>query len=45
MKLSATPVAYRLPPPMLGQHTDEVLAELGHGPEAIAAWREEGVIA
>ncbi|MBB3296326.1 crotonobetainyl-CoA:carnitine CoA-transferase CaiB-like acyl-CoA transferase [Mitsuaria sp. BK045] len=45
MKLSGTPVAYRLPPPLLGQHTDEVLAELGHGPEAIAAWREEGVIA
>ena len=45
MKLSGTPVAYRLPPPQLGQHTDEVLAQLGHGPEAIAAWREEGVIA
>lgn len=45
MKLSETPVAYRLPPPMMGQHTDEVLTELGHGPDAIAAWREEGVIA
>jgi crotonobetainyl-CoA:carnitine CoA-transferase CaiB-like acyl-CoA transferase len=45
MKLSGTPVAYRLPPPLLGQHTDEVVAERGHGPEAIAAWREEGVIA
>nr|WP_297532659.1 CaiB/BaiF CoA-transferase family protein [uncultured Roseateles sp.] len=45
MKLSETPVAYRLPPPLMGQHTDEVLAELGHGPDAIAAWREEGVIA
>jgi len=44
MKLSHTPVAYRLPPPLMGQHTDEVLAELGHGPEAIAAWRQDGVI-
>ncbi|UXH77932.1 CaiB/BaiF CoA transferase family protein [Roseateles amylovorans] len=45
IKLSATPVAYRLPPPLLGQHTDEVLAELGHDPTAIAAWRAAGVIA
>jgi len=45
MKLSATPVAYRLPPPLLGQHTDAILAELGHGPAAIAAWRQQGVIA
>ncbi|WAC74543.1 CaiB/BaiF CoA-transferase family protein [Roseateles sp. SL47] len=45
MKLSATPVAYRLPPPLLGQHTNDILAELGHGPDAIAAWRQQGVIA
>lgn len=44
MKLSATPVAYRLPPPLLGQHTDEVLAELGHDTATIARWRAEGVI-
>jgi crotonobetainyl-CoA:carnitine CoA-transferase CaiB-like acyl-CoA transferase len=29
MKLSATPVQTRLPPPLLGQHTDAVLAEFG----------------
>ena len=29
MKLSATPVTYRRPPPTVGQHTEEVLAELG----------------
>lgn len=45
IKLSATPVAYRLPPPLLGQHTDEVLSELGHDPATIAAWRAAGVIA
>lgn len=28
VKLSETPVTYRRPPPTLGQHTDEVLAEL-----------------
>ena len=29
MKLSATPVLLRRPPPLLGQHTAEVLAEFG----------------
>ncbi len=27
LKLSASPVSYRRPPPLLGQHTDEVLGE------------------
>ncbi|WP_374516001.1 CaiB/BaiF CoA transferase family protein, partial [Niveibacterium sp.] len=28
MKLSATPVDYRLPPPMLGEHTDDILSTM-----------------
>jgi formyl-CoA transferase len=30
--------------PLLGEHTDEVLAQLGYSAEAIAALREERVI-
>jgi crotonobetainyl-CoA:carnitine CoA-transferase CaiB-like acyl-CoA transferase len=32
-------------PPLLGQHTDEVLAELGRSAEEIAALRERGAVA
>jgi len=45
MRLSATPVDYRLPPPMLGEHTDEVLAgTLGLDAHDIALLREQGVV-
>ena len=44
MKLSATPVQLRRPPPLLGQHTDEVLEELGVDPAGRQALRERGVI-
>ena len=33
------------PLPALGEHTDEVLAELGYGREHIDRWRKDGVIA
>ncbi|MBI4183783.1 MAG: CoA transferase [Proteobacteria bacterium] len=45
MRFSATPAAYRLPPPTLGQHTEAVLAGLlGMGAAEIAALREKGVV-
>ncbi|MES2152459.1 MAG: CaiB/BaiF CoA-transferase family protein [Pseudomonadota bacterium] len=45
MKLSATPAESSLPPPMLGQHTDEVLREvLGRSDADIAALRAKGVL-
>lgn len=42
--LSATPPTYRLPPPRLGEHTDQVLAELGYDAAAIAALRSQGIV-
>jgi len=45
MKLSETPVRRELPPPLLGQHTDEVLAGvLGWDAARIEGLRNEGVI-
>ena len=34
LKMSDTPVEFRLPPPLMGEHTEEVLRELGWGDEA-----------
>jgi formyl-CoA transferase len=45
LKLSATPVEVRRPPPLLGEHTDEVLSErLGLDAERIAQLRASGVL-
>lgn len=51
MKLVNTPVKYsesepgiRTPPPILGEHTDEVLGELGYSGEEIGRLRREGVV-
>jgi crotonobetainyl-CoA:carnitine CoA-transferase CaiB-like acyl-CoA transferase len=42
--LSATPGSIRHRAPVLGEHTDQILAELGYDRDAIAALREKGVV-
>ena len=44
IKLSEHTTTVRRPPPLLGQHTDEVLGELGYTADEIAAMRGDGVI-
>ena len=44
LRLQATPPVLRRAPPALGEHTDEVLAELGVGPAAVSALRARGVL-
>ncbi len=45
LRLSETPVEYRHHPPLLGQHTDEVLRDvLGYDADKIAGLRESGAI-
>ena len=45
IKMSLTPVRQDLPPPLLGQHTTEVLHEvLGWSPQQQASLRDKGVI-
>jgi formyl-CoA transferase len=45
MKLSETPVLYRIPPPLLGEHTEEILRDvLGYDKTKIARLKEGKVI-
>jgi crotonobetainyl-CoA:carnitine CoA-transferase CaiB-like acyl-CoA transferase len=45
MRLSATPVDYRIPPPLLGQHTQEVFRTLlGKSDAEIERLRAAGIV-
>ena len=44
LRLTATPPVLRHAPPKLGEHTDEVLAELGLDAAAVAGLRSRGVV-
>jgi crotonobetainyl-CoA:carnitine CoA-transferase CaiB-like acyl-CoA transferase len=45
VRLSDTPVEYRLPPPLLGEHTNDVLSTvLNLAPEVLARLTSENVI-
>jgi crotonobetainyl-CoA:carnitine CoA-transferase CaiB-like acyl-CoA transferase len=44
LKFAEAQTSYRRPPPMLGQHSDEVLRELGFADDQIATLRKEGVV-
>ena len=42
--MSRTPPRIDRPPPMLGEHTEEILTGLGYGGSAISSLRDKGVI-
>jgi crotonobetainyl-CoA:carnitine CoA-transferase CaiB-like acyl-CoA transferase len=44
IEFAATPGAVRTAPPLLGEHTDEVLGELGIAPDELVRLRADGVV-
>jgi crotonobetainyl-CoA:carnitine CoA-transferase CaiB-like acyl-CoA transferase len=45
IKLSDTPCEIRTPPPLLGEHNEELLKQVGYSESDVAAMRTSGVIA
>ncbi|VWX52212.1 CaiB/BaiF CoA-transferase family protein [Novosphingobium sp. 9U] len=43
-QMSESPATIRMAPPMLGEHSDEILAELGYDDAAIAALKDSKVV-
>ncbi|RZJ96294.1 MAG: CoA transferase, partial [Novosphingobium sp.] len=43
-QMSASPAAIRRAPPLLGEHLDEVLAELGYSAERIAELKDAKIV-
>ncbi|MEX1102618.1 MAG: hypothetical protein WED87_00095, partial [Dehalococcoidia bacterium] len=44
LRMDRTPTAIRSSAPLLDEHTDEVLGELGFSAEQVREWRECGVV-
>ena len=44
VKMSHTPVETSLPPPLLGQHTGEILKELGYSETEIGTLKSQGIV-
>ncbi len=44
INLSATPVSYRRPAPLLGEHNDEIIRELGYSKEQVDKLRHDRII-
>jgi len=44
IRFSTTPVSYRLPPPLLGEHTAEILRTLGYGENEVREMAAESAI-
>jgi crotonobetainyl-CoA:carnitine CoA-transferase CaiB-like acyl-CoA transferase len=44
IELSDTPGHVTLPPPLLGEHTDEVLREVGYSDNEISELRDAGAV-